>query len=168
MKIEEFELELLVRPLLVWFSSHARILPWREDPSPYRVWVSEIMLQQTRVEAVKPYFERFVETLPDVKALADCEEEKLLKLWEGLGYYNRARNLKTAAKQVMEDYGGRIPSECEALLKLKGIGHYTAGAIASIAYGKPVPAVDGNALRVLSRVTGDDSDIAKQSVRSNI
>ena len=105
-----------------------------EEPSPYRVWVSEIMLQQTRVEAVKPYFERFVETLPDVKALADCEEEKLLKLWEGLGYYNRARNLKTAAKQVMEDYGGRIPSECEALLKLKGIGHYTAGAIASIAY----------------------------------
>ncbi len=168
MKIEEFELELLVRPLLVWFSSHARILPWREDPSPYRVWVSEIMLQQTRVEAVKPYFERFVETLPDVKALADCEEEKLLKLWEGLGYYNRVRNMQIAAKQVMEDYGGRIPSECEALLKLKGIGHYTAGAIASIAYGKPVPAVDGNALRVLSRVTGDDSDIAKQSVRSNM
>lgn len=168
MRVEEYELKLLVKPLLAWFKDHARTLPWREDVSPYRVWVSEIMLQQTRVEAVKPYFEHFIEILPDVKALAGCQEERLLKLWEGLGYYNRVRNMQTAAKQVMEEYGGRIPMEYDELLKLKGIGHYTAGAIASIAYGKSVPAVDGNVLRVISRVTGDESDIAKQSVRTNI
>ena len=168
MRVEEYELELLVQPLLAWFKNHARVLPWREEVSPYRVWVSEIMLQQTRVEAVKPYFERFIKTLPDVKALAECQEEKLLKLWEGLGYYNRVRNMQAAAKQVMEEYGGKIPMDFEELLKLKGIGHYTAGAIASIAYGKSVPAVDGNVLRVISRVTGDDRDIAKQSVRTNM
>jgi A/G-specific adenine glycosylase len=126
------------------------------------------MLQQTRVEAVKPYFDRFIRELPDVKALADCPEDKLLKLWEGLGYYNRVRNLNIAARQVMEAYDEVIPSEYEELLKLKGIGHYTAGAIASIAYGKPVPAVDGNVLRVISRVTADDSDIMKQSVRTHM
>jgi hypothetical protein len=108
------------------------------------------MLQQTRVEAVKPYFDRFIRELPDVKALAECEEDKLLKLWEGLGYYNRVRNLKIAANQILEEYDGVIPSEYEELMKLKGIGSYTAGAIASIAYGKPVPAVDGNVLRVLA------------------
>ncbi|MCI8489894.1 MAG: A/G-specific adenine glycosylase [Lachnospiraceae bacterium] len=168
MKIEEYGLHVLVKPLLEWFPLHARTLPWREDASPYRVWVSEIMLQQTRVEAVKPYFERFVKELPDVKALAECEEERLLKLWEGLGYYNRVRNMQAAAKQVMEQYGGRIPPEYEKLLKLKGIGRYTAGAVASIAYGKPVPAVDGNVLRVISRAAGDDRDIMKQSVRANM
>lgn len=168
MRVEEYELELLVQPLLAWFLDHARALPWREEVSPYRVWVSEIMLQQTRVEAVKPYFEHFVEVLPDVKALAECQEERLLKLWEGLGYYNRVRNMQTAAKQVMEEYGGKIPEDFTELLKLKGIGRYTAGAISSIAYGKPVPAVDGNVLRVISRVAGDDRDIAKQSVRTNI
>lgn len=168
MKIEEYGLEILVEPLLRWFAGHARILPWREEVSPYRVWVSEIMLQQTRVEAVKPYFERFVKELPSVAALAECDEERLLKLWEGLGYYNRVRNMQAAARQVMEEYGGKIPSEYNELLKLKGIGHYTAGAIVSIAYGRVVPAVDGNVLRVVSRVTGDERDIGKQQVRVNM
>ncbi len=168
MKIEEFALQDLVEPLLQWFLGHARILPWREEVTPYRVWVSEIMLQQTRVEAVKPYFERFVKALPDVAALAVCDEKQLLKLWEGLGYYNRVRNMQTAARQIVENHGGVIPDDYEALLKLKGIGHYTAGAIASIAYGKTTPAVDGNVLRILSRVAGDSRDIMKQSVRANM
>ncbi len=168
MRIEEYELGALTKPLLDWFAGHARVLPWREEPAPYRVWVSEIMLQQTRVEAVKPYFERFVDVLPDVRALAECEEEQLLKLWEGLGYYNRVRNMQIAARQVMEEYGGKIPSSYEDLLRLKGIGHYTAGAVASIAYGNPVPAVDGNVLRVISRAAGDDRDIMKQSIRTNM
>jgi len=166
--IDNFDLKQLVYPLQNWFSINARILPWRENPQAYYVWISEIMLQQTRVEAVKPYFDRFIRELPDVKSLAECPEDKLLKLWEGLGYYNRVRNLKIAANQIMEDYNGVIPSEYEELLKLKGIGHYTAGAIASIAYGKAVPAVDGNVLRVISRVTADDSDIMKQSVRTHM
>lgn len=168
MKIEEYGLQRLTEPLLEWFTDHARILPWREEPAPYRIWVSEIMLQQTRVEAVKPYFERFVKNLPDVKALAECEEERLLKLWEGLGYYNRVRNMQFAARQIMTEYHGEIPDSYEELLKLKGIGHYTAGAIASIAYGRPVPAVDGNVLRVISRAAGDDRDIMAQSVRINM
>lgn len=163
--LQDFDLKKIVRPLLEWFQKNARILPWREEPTPYRVWVSEIMLQQTRVEAVKPYFERFTKTLPDVKALAECEEEQLLKLWEGLGYYNRVRNMQIAARTVMTEYGGQLPADYEQLLKLKGIGSYTAGAIASIAYKIPVPAVDGNVLRVISRVTADRSDIMKQSVR---
>ncbi|MBR2045440.1 MAG: A/G-specific adenine glycosylase [Agathobacter sp.] len=166
--IEDFDLKQLVEPLQSWFLQHARVLPWRENPKAYYVWISEIMLQQTRVEAVKPYFDRFIRELPDVKALAECPEDKLLKLWEGLGYYNRVRNLKIAANQIMDEYDGVIPSEYEELLKLKGIGHYTAGAIASIAYGKPVPAVDGNVLRVISRVTADDRDIMKQSVRNHM
>lgn len=166
--LQDYDLEQLVEPLQTWFMGHARILPWRENPRAYYVWISEIMLQQTRVEAVKPYFERFIRELPDVEALAGCPEDKLLKRWEGLGYYNRARNLKAAAIQIMEDYDGIIPSEYEELLKLKGIGNYTAGAIASIAYGKPVPAVDGNVLRVISRVTADDSDIMKQSTRKQM
>ena len=168
MKIEEYGLQILTEPLLEWFAGHARVLPWREDPSPYHVWVSEIMLQQTRVEAVKPYFERFVKSLPDVKSLAECEEEQLLKLWEGLGYYNRVRNMQAAARQVVAEYHGEIPASYEELLKLKGIGHYTAGAIASIAYGRPVPAVDGNVLRVISRAAGDDRDIMAQPVRVNM
>ncbi len=168
MKIEDYALGILTEPLLWWFENHARALPWRNEVTPYRVWVSEIMLQQTRVEAVKPYFERFVKALPDVAALAECEEDILLKLWEGLGYYNRVRNMQAAAKQVTEEYGGKIPSEYGQLLKLKGIGHYTAGAIASIAYGVPVPAVDGNVLRVLSRAAGDNRDIGKPQVRANM
>ena len=166
--IDNYELKQLVQPLQSWFAQNARVLPWRENPIAYYVWISEIMLQQTRVEAVKPYFDRFIRELPDVKALAECEEDRLLKLWEGLGYYNRVRNLKIAANQILDNYDGVIPSEYEELLKLKGIGHYTAGAIASIAYGKAVPAVDGNVLRVISRVTADDSDIMKQSVRKHM
>ena len=166
--LQDFDLTKIVQPLLEWFEENARILPWREDPAPYRVWVSEIMLQQTRVEAVKPYFERFTKELPDIRALAECEEEKLLKLWEGLGYYNRVRNMQIAAKTVMEEYAGMLPADYEELLKLKGIGSYTAGAIASIAYEIPVPALDGNVLRVISRVTGDRSDIMKQSVRTEM
>lgn len=165
---EEMKLEQIVTPLLTWFKDHARVLPWREDATPYRVWVSEIMLQQTRVEAVKPYFERFIAELPDVKALAECPDEKLLKLWEGLGYYNRVRNMRIAAQTVMELYDGVLPADYEKLLQLKGIGHYTAGAIASIAYGIPVPAVDGNVLRVITRVMADPSDIMKQSVKNQM
>jgi len=163
--LQDFSLEIIVEPLLKWFCNHARVLPWREEPSPYRVWVSEIMLQQTRVEAVKPYFKRFIKALPGVQDLAECEEETLLKLWEGLGYYNRVRNMQVAARTIMEKYNGELPADYEKLQKLKGIGNYTAGAIASIAYGIPVPAVDGNVLRVISRVTADESDIMKQSVR---
>ena len=166
--LADFELNQIVKPLQDWFVGHARVLPWRENPSAYNVWVSEIMLQQTRVEAVKPYFARFMEALPDVQALAACPEERYLKLWEGLGYYNRVHNLNAAAKQVMENYGGVIPDSYEELRKLKGIGSYTAGAIASIAYNQPVPAVDGNVLRVISRVSGDDSDIMRQSVRTGM
>lgn len=166
--LKDFDLSIIIEPLLSWFSKNARILPWREEPTPYRVWVSEIMLQQTRVEAVKPYFERFTTTLPNVQSLAECDEEKLLKLWEGLGYYNRVRNMQTAARTIMNDYNGELPKEYEELLKLKGIGHYTAGAIASIAYGKAVPAVDGNVLRVITRVSADTSDIMKDSVKRTI
>lgn len=168
MMLENFPLEQIVEPLLEWFRENARILPWRETPTPYRVWVSEIMLQQTRVEAVKPYFERFIKALPDVQALAECEEDRLLKLWEGLGYYNRVRNMQIAARTLMEEYGGELPADYEELLKLKGIGHYTAGAIASIACKIPVPAVDGNVLRVIARVSADDSDIMKQFVRTRV
>lgn len=149
------------RPLLEWYDKGHRNLPWREDPRPYQVWLSEIMLQQTRVEAVKPYFNRFLAALPDIEALSKVEEDTLLKLWEGLGYYNRARNLQKAAKVIMEEYGGRMPGTYEELLKLPGIGSYTAGAIASIAFGERIPAVDGNVLRVLSRLTMNDQDIAR-------
>lgn len=152
-------------PLLAWYEEHARVLPWREDPKPYRVWISEIMLQQTRVEAVKPYFERFMEALPDVWALAEVEDDRLMKLWEGLGYYNRAHNLKKAAQVLVDQYDGQMPADYEVLLGLPGIGSYTAGAIASIAFGIPVPAVDGNVLRVISRVTASYEDILKQSTK---
>ncbi len=166
--IDTFDLNTATEPLLSWFSQHARVLPWRSEPTPYRVWISEIMLQQTRVEAVKPYFERFITELPDNRSLAECQEERLLKLWEGLGYYNRARNLQTAARQIETDYKGTMPSDYSELLKLKGIGHYTAGAIASIAFGKQVPAVDGNVFRVLTRLTADSTDITKASFRNHL
>lgn len=168
MEKKNYDFKQLIEPLQNWFKENARVLPWRESPTAYRVWVSEIMLQQTRVEAVKPYFDRFIKELPDVEALAGCPEDKLLKLWEGLGYYNRVRNMKMAAKQVMEEYDGEFPSKYEELLRLKGIGSYTAGAISSIAYGKSVPAVDGNVLRVITRVTADDSDIMKDSTKKKI
>ena len=149
-----------VRALLLWYQQNKRDLPWRHTSDPYRIWISEIMLQQTRVEAVKPYYARFLEAAPDVRALAGLPEEKLMKLWEGLGYYSRARNLQKAARTVVETYGGVMPKTYEELLKLAGIGEYTAGAIASIAYGVRVPAIDGNVLRVLARVSGSESDIA--------
>ncbi|MEG1848235.1 MAG: A/G-specific adenine glycosylase [Lachnospiraceae bacterium] len=162
------ELEQLVEPLLAWYYGHARVLPWREEPTPYRVWISEIMLQQTRVEAVKPYFERFIEALPTIQMLADAKEDRLLKLWEGLGYYNRVRNLQKAAQTIMEQYDGKIPSTIEELQTLAGIGSYTSGAIASIAYGHAVPAVDGNVLRVITRVTADSADILNATVKKRI
>lgn len=166
--IENFPLEIITEPLLSWFRKNARVLPWREDATPYRVWVSEIMLQQTRVEAVKPYFQRFTEALPTIRDLAECEEERLLKLWEGLGYYNRVRNMQAAARMVMEEYQGQLPADYEELLKLKGIGHYTAGAIASIAYKIPVPAVDGNVLRVYARLCGDGGDISTPQMKKRV
>lgn len=124
----------IAAPLLQWYGQHARVLPWRENKDPYRVWVSEIMLQQTRVEAVKPYYERFLSALPNIRALAEAPEEQLLKLWEGLGYYSRVRNLQKAAKVVTEKYGGALPADFARLKELPGIGEYTAGAIASIAF----------------------------------
>ena len=157
-----------VEYLLHWFDYNQRILPWRENPKPYYVWVSEIMLQQTRVEAVKGYFERFLEGLPDIKALAEAPEEKLLKLWEGLGYYNRVRNMQKAAQVVMEHYNGELPCDYEALLKLPGIGSYTAGAVSSIAFGLPQPAVDGNVLRVCKRIAGSFDDITKEKVKKEL
>ncbi len=153
--------------LLQYYNKEKRELPWRQDTNPYHVWISEIMLQQTRVEAVKSYYQRFIEALPDVEALAEVDEERLLKLWEGLGYYSRARNLQKAARIVAEEYGGVIPGTREELLRLPGIGSYTAGAIASISYGGAVPAVDGNVLRVLSRVFADGRDIGMPRVKKD-
>ena len=154
--------------LLYWYDYNRRILPWRENPKPYYVWVSEIMLQQTRVEAVKGYFDRFLTALPTIKDLAEASEETLLKLWEGLGYYNRVRNMQKAAKEVVQNYGGELPADYEALKGLCGIGSYTAGAIASIAFQIPEPAVDGNVLRVMKRVAGSFDDITKASVKKEL
>ncbi|MBQ3108886.1 MAG: A/G-specific adenine glycosylase [Clostridia bacterium] len=156
-------LEKAAQKLMDWYDASARTLPWRDEPTPYRVWVSEIMLQQTRVEAVLPYFDRFMKELPDIASLAAVEEEKLMLLWQGLGYYARARNLRKAAQAVMENYGGKLPSDFETLRSLPGIGLYTAGAIASIAFGKRHVAVDGNVVRVLSRLleSGEDANQAE-------
>lgn len=163
-----FEYKEIVPYLLDWFDYNARILAWRENPKPYYVWVSEIMLQQTRVEAVKAYFDRFTKALPDIRSLAEADEEKLLKLWEGLGYYSRVRNLQKAAKQVVTEYNAELPANYELLLKLPGIGEYTAGAIASIAFGLPVPAIDGNVLRVTKRIAGSFDDITKNKVKKEL
>ena len=140
---KEFKLEALVEPLCLWYEKEKRSMPWRDDATPYHVWLSEIMLQQTRIEAAKAYYDRFTKCLPDIPSLAAVSEEELLKLWEGLGYYNRARNLKKAASLLVERYDGRLPADYDLLLSLPGIGRYTAGAIASIAYGLAEPAVDG-------------------------
>ena len=164
-KTDEFPLELVPAPLLAWYRECKRDLPWRENPAPYRVWVSEIMLQQTRVEAAKEYYLRFLSALPTVRDLADCEEEKLLKLWEGLGYYSRARNLQKTAKIVAYERGGEFPCDPKELQKLPGIGAYTAGAIASIAFGKRTPAVDGNVFRVLSRLMENPTEISEADYR---
>lgn len=151
--------------LLSWYHENRRILPWREDPTPYHVWLSEIMLQQTRVEAVKAYYARFLAALPDVAALAAAEEDVYLKLWEGLGYYSRVRNLHKAAVMIMEDYGGQMPVTKEGLLHLPGIGDYTASAIASIAFGERQVALDGNFLRVWARMTEYPEDIKAPQAR---
>ena len=149
----------LPRLLLPWYQQNHRELPWRTDRQPYHVWLSEIMLQQTRVEAVKGYYTRFLSALPDIPALAGCDDELLHKLWEGLGYYSRVRNLKKAAQVIMERYDGVFPTNHAQVLALPGIGAYTAGAICSIAFNQPTPAVDGNVLRVVSRLTDDPSPI---------
>ena len=154
--------------LVEWYRERKRDLPWRHHVNAYRVWVSEIMLQQTRVEAVKPFFERFMTELPTVKDLAEAPEDKLLKLWEGLGYYNRVRNMQKAAQKIEEEYAGKFPEDYEEIKALPGIGNYTAGAISSFAYGIPKPAVDGNVLRVVSRLLASDEDIMKASVRTKI
>jgi len=168
MRLEELDYNRIGTLLTRWFSENARVLPWRTDPTPYHVWVSEIMLQQTRVEAVLGYYQRFLQALPDVQALADCPEDVYLKLWEGLGYYSRVRNLHKAAVQIMDEFGGEIPSDPASLRSLSGIGDYTAGAIGSIAFGKPVAAVDGNALRVLTRLAADPSDIADPQTKKRM
>ena len=152
-------LQTLPALLLPWYRENKRELPWRKDREPYHIWISEIMLQQTRVEAVKGYYTRFLQVLPTVEALAACDDDLLHKLWEGLGYYSRVRNLKKAAVLIREQYEGIFPKTHDEILKLPGIGAYTAGAICSIAYDLPTPAVDGNVLRVFSRLTNDPSPI---------
>ncbi len=162
------ELDQLPIPLLEWYHDNKRTLPWRSDPTPYKVLVSEVMLQQTRVAAVLGYFARFMDELPTVRDLAAVPEDRLMKLWQGLGYYNRARNLQKAARQIVDEYGGVFPDTYEGLLKLSGVGEYTAGAIASIAFGVPVPAVDGNVLRVVARITADEGDILKPDTKARM
>ena len=152
-------LQPIVEPLLLWFAQNKRELPWRQDKDPYHVWISEIMLQQTRIEAVMGYYARFIEALPDVRSLSETDDDALMKLWEGLGYYSRARNLKKAAVQIMEEHGGIFPQTYAELVKLPGIGEYTAGAIASICFDEKVPAVDGNVLRVIARVQGSRENV---------
>ena len=152
--------------LIEWFHNFGRDLPWRNNPTPYHVWLSEIMLQQTRVEAVKAYYTRFLDTLPDIADLAKCDEDVYLKLWQGLGYYSRVRNLHKGAVKVMDEYGGVIPDNQEDLLKIPGIGQYTSKAILSIAYQKPYVAVDGNLLRVFARLTCYDKDIKTEEAKA--
>ena len=153
--------------LLPWYAENLRDLPWRKDREPYHIWLSEIMLQQTRVEAVKGYYTRFLQALPTVEALACCDDDRLRKLWEGLGYYTRVRNLKKAAQVIMAQYGGVFPREYTSVLALPGIGEYTAGAICSIAFDCPTPAVDGNVLRVLARLLDDDRPVDTPLVKKD-
>ena len=155
----------MIEPLRAWFSEHRKPLPWREGSDPYTVWLSEIMLQQTRIEAVIPYYQRFITVLPNIHSLANCPDDVLMKLWEGLGYYSRARNLKRAAIMIENEFDGKLPRTAAELRRLPGIGDYTAGAIASIAFGEPEPAVDGNVLRVMSRLCGFDDDITLLSTK---
>ncbi len=158
----------MVSPLCSWYEKNKRVLPWRENRDPYRIWVSEIMLQQTRVEAALPYYQRFLQALPTVHALAEAPLEQLLKLWEGLGYYSRVKNMQKAAQTVVEEYGGKFPEDRALLEKLSGIGDYTAGAIASIAFNLPEPAVDGNVLRVVARLLDDETDIMLPKVKREV
>lgn len=158
----------LSQVLLPWYAGCARDLPWRHTRDPYRIWVSEIMLQQTRVEAVKGYYTRFLEQLPTIAALAACDDELLHKLWEGLGYYSRVRNLKKAAQVILKDFGGVFPREHSQVLRLPGIGPYTAGAVCSIAFDLPTPAVDGNVLRLIARLTDDASPIDSPATKKRV
>ena len=162
------QLEQLPIPLLEWYNEHKRDLPWRRSPTPYHVWVSEIMLQQTRVQAVLGYYERFLKVCPCVADLAQLPEEQLMKLWQGLGYYNRARSLQKAAKIIMDEHEGIFPSDYEAIRALPGIGDYTAGAISSIAFGNPAPAVDGNVLRVAARLCAYDQNILSPAAKKEL
>ena len=162
------KLEQLTAPLLEWFRDNARPLPWRDDPTPYHVWLSEIMLQQTRVAAVLGYYARFLEEAPDISALAALPGERLMKLWQGLGYYSRARNLQRAAKVIVSDYGGTFPPDYTAIRSLPGVGDYTAGAVCSIALGLATPAVDGNVLRVYARLCGDGGDISTPQMKKKV
>ncbi|KGX87417.1 DNA glycosylase [Pontibacillus halophilus JSM 076056 = DSM 19796] len=163
--LEDFDVAQYQHDLIHWFKQEQRILPWRANQDPYKVWVSEIMLQQTRVDTVIPYFENFMSQFPTLEDLAYADEERVLKAWEGLGYYSRARNLQTAVREVVENYEGRVPHNEKELSSLKGVGPYTKGAILSIAYGIPSPAVDGNVMRVLSRILFIENDIAKPATR---
>ena len=162
------KLRKIVKPIVEWYQNQEKTLPWKQDKEPYHIWVSEIMLQQTRIEAVKKYYTKFMKELPTIHDLAVVEEEKLLKLWEGLGYYSRARNLKKAAIQIEQEYEGKMPTNYAELLKLAGIGEYTAGAIASISYKEKVPAVDGNVLRVISRVLASKEDVLLPETKRKI
>ena len=164
----EKQLDWLPKALLPWYEKNKRELPWRRDREPYHIWLSEIMLQQTRVEAVKGYYVRFLETLPNIAALASCDDEVLFKLWEGLGYYSRVRNLKKAAKVIMEQHAGAFPRDYAGVRGLPGIGDYTAGAICSIAYDMPTPAVDGNVLRVMARLLNDETPIDQPRQKERI
>lgn len=166
--MDNLDLNMLPELLLPWYRENHRCLPWRETKEPYHIWLSEIMLQQTRVEAVKGYYARFLAALPTVEALANCDDDALHKLWEGLGYYSRVRNLKKAAQVIQERYNGQFPREYDAVLALPGIGEYTAGAICSIAFDLPVPAVDGNVLRVFTRLTDDPSPIDLPAVKASV
>lgn len=162
---DDFDIDGFQNTLLAWFERHQRHLPWRMDRSPYKIWVSEVMLQQTRVDTVIPYFNRFLERFPTLLSLAEAPEDEVLKAWEGLGYYSRARNLQQAAREVCEKYGGKVPDKPEEISRLKGVGPYTAGAILSIAYQQPEPAVDGNVMRVLSRILMVEEDVQKATTR---
>ena len=175
-KMEQKELRLnnnaplseIVEPLLCWYRANARDLPWRKNRDPYRIWISEIMLQQTRVETVKPYYDRFLKELPNISALAQADEEHLFKLWEGLGYYSRARNLKKAAEIICLRFGGSFPTSFEDVLSLPGIGAYTAGAICSIAFEMPTPAVDGNVMRVMARLCRQTQSVTSAAFKTQV
>ncbi|MCM3478001.1 A/G-specific adenine glycosylase [Caldifermentibacillus hisashii] len=163
--LKNFNIEEFQKSLIEWFQEEKRNLPWRADKDPYKIWVSEVMLQQTRVDTVIPYFYRFIEKYPNIEALANADEQELLKTWEGLGYYSRVKNLQAAVKEVQTQYGGVVPDEKKTFSKLKGVGPYTTGAVLSIAYNKPIPAVDGNVMRVLSRIFEIEDDIIKVRTR---
>ena len=164
-RLDDFDIYGFQNDLITWFEREQRDLPWRKDQDPYKVWVSEIMLQQTKVDTVIPYFNSFIKQFPNIQSLAEAEEDRVLKAWEGLGYYSRARNLQSAVREVHESYGGIVPNTPKEISTLKGVGPYTTGAILSIAYGVPEPAVDGNVMRVLSRILLIKEDIAKPKTR---